>query len=129
MRSKAAQGNDVGESTIILNDCYADTYNIVFDVSSHINHRILSKGLTYINNTVIVNNALGTDTPSKIICVYTNKKTGFTNRIKLSNNYISGYVKNDIVYTYLCDSEGDSAMIDDMSIISNMKYSDGTLIK
>lgn len=128
MISRDAQGNYVGESTIILNDCYADTYNIVFDVSSHINHRILSKGLTYINNTVIVNNVLGTDTPSKIICVYTNKQTGFTNRIKLSNNYISGYVKNDIVYTYLCDSEGDSAMIDDMSIISNMKYSDGTLI-
>ena len=126
--SRNARGKYVGESTIILDQCYADTYNIVFDVSSHIGHRIISTGMTYINNTQILNNLFGKDTPSKMICVFTMKNKGYANKIKLSSNYMSGYKKEDKVYTYLCDSEGDESLIDDMSVISNVNYNNGELI-
>lgn len=126
--SRNASGKYVGESTIILDQCYADTYNIVFDVSSHIGHRIISTGMTYINNTQILNNLFGKDTPSKMICVFTMKNKGYANKIKLSSNYMSGYKKEDKVYTYLCDSEGDESLIDDMSVISNVNYNNGELI-
>ena len=126
--SRNASGKYVGESTIILDQCYADTYNIVFDVSSHIGHRIISTGMTYINNTQILNNLFGKDTPSKMICVFTMKNKAYANKIKLSSNYMSGYKKEDKVYTYLCDSEGDESLIDDMSVISNVNYNNGELI-
>lgn len=126
--SRNASGKYVGESTIILDQCYADTYNIVFDVSSHIGHRIISTGMTYINNTQILNNLFGKDTPSKMICVFTMKNKSYANKIKLSSNYMSGYKKEDKVYTYLCDSEGDESLIDDMSVISNVNYNNGELI-
>ena len=126
--SRNASGKYVGESTIILDQCYADTYNVVFDVSSHIGHRIISTGMTYINNTQILNNLFGKDTPSKMICVFTMKNEGYANKIKLSSNYMSGYKKDDTVYTYLCDSAGDESIIDDMSVISNVNYNNGELI-
>ena len=126
--SRNASGKYVGESTIILDQCYADTYNVVFDVSSHIGHRIISTGMTYINNTQILNNLFGKDTPSKMICVFTMKNKGYANKIKLSSNYMSGYKKDDTVYTYLCDSAGDESIIDDMSVISNVNYNNGELI-
>lgn len=126
--SRDASGKYVGESTIILDQCYADTYNVTFDVSSHINHRIISTGLTYINNTEIMNKLFGGVTPSKMICVFTDKQEGYTNRIKLSSNYMSGYKKDDNVYTYLCDSAGDESIIDNMSVISNVNYNNGELI-
>lgn len=126
--SRNASGEYVGESTIILDQCYADTYNVVFDVSSHIGHRIISTGMTYINNTQILNNLFGKDTPSKMICVFTRKNEGYANKVKLSSNYMSGYKKDDNVYTYLCDSAGDESIIDNMSVISNVNYNNGELI-
>lgn len=126
--SRGANNKYVGESTIILDQCYADTYNVVFDVSSHTGHRIVSTGMTYINNTQILNNLFGKDTPSKMICVFTGKNEGYANKIKLSANYMSGYKKDDNVYTYLCDSAGDEAIIDKMSVITNVKYNNGNLI-
>lgn len=126
--SRNASGKYVGESTIILDQCYADTYNVVFDVSSHIGHRIISTGMTYINNTQILNNLFGKDTPSKMVCVFTGENEGYANKVKLSSNYMSGYKKDDNVYTYLCDSAGDESIIDDMSVISNVNYNNGELI-
>ena len=84
--------------------------------------------MTYINNTQILNNLFGKDTPSKMICVFTRKNEGYANKVKLSSNYMSGYKKDDNVYTYLCDSAGDESIIDNMSVISNVNYNNGELI-
>lgn len=118
LRAYDFEGVYRGICTPILTDCYCDTFHRCFDVSDRPNHRIISKGLTFINNTSVMTNFFNSYGEKYLYLVYTGSQNEYCNNLKIINSYMSGFVKDSKNYTRISDS-GDLKVDEDFSILNN----------
>lgn len=125
-RSFDFDGTYKGSVTMILTDCYCDTFEFCFDISDRKDHRIISKGLTYINNTTIMDNFFKQNGTTGLYLVKTGRNVGYASKVKIMNSFMSGFVKDDIIHTYLSDTG--EITLDEFSVASNINTEPPALI-
>lgn len=124
-RSFDFDGTYKGSVTMILTDCYCDTFEFCFDISDRKDHRIISKGLTYINNTTIMDNFFKQNGTTGLYLVKTGRNVGYASKVKIMNSFMSGFVKDGLIHTYLSDSA--EILLDEFSVASNINTNPPTV--